>query len=62
VRVHELFQPERYLAHLSIGAVEHRDVMRAIELFGTEVAPLVHAAVTGAPEPMSSGAGDRPNR
>ena len=45
VRVHELFRPERYLAHLSIGAVEHRDVMRAIELFGTKVAPLVHAAV-----------------
>ena len=45
MRVHELFQPERYLAHLSIGAVEHRDVMRAIELFGTQVVPLVQAAV-----------------
>jgi probable LLM family oxidoreductase len=44
VRVHELFGPQRYLAHLSIGAVAHRDVMRAIELFGTEVAPLVNAA------------------
>ncbi len=41
VSVHELFRPERYLAHMSIGAVSHRDVMRAIELFGTEVAPLV---------------------
>jgi probable LLM family oxidoreductase len=46
VRVHELFQPERYLAHISIGAVEHRDVMHAIELFGTRVAPLVQAAAT----------------
>ncbi len=45
VRVHELFRPERYLAHISIGAVEHRDVMRAIELFGTEVAPSVRSAV-----------------
>src|SRR5512146_1186328 len=45
VRVHELFQPERYLAHISIGALEHRDVMHAIELFGTQVAPLVRAAV-----------------
>ena len=45
VGVHELFRPERYLAHLSIGAVEHRDVMRAIELFGTQVAPLVRAAL-----------------
>jgi probable LLM family oxidoreductase len=45
IRVHELFRPERYLAHISIGAVEHRDVMKAIELFGTQVAPLVEAAV-----------------
>jgi alkanesulfonate monooxygenase SsuD/methylene tetrahydromethanopterin reductase-like flavin-dependent oxidoreductase (luciferase family) len=37
----ELFDLERYLAHISLGAVAHRDVMRAIELFGTEVAPLV---------------------
>ena len=42
----QLFQPERYLAHISIGAVAHRDVMRAIELFGTEVAPLVEREVT----------------
>jgi probable LLM family oxidoreductase len=41
VSVQRLFRPERYLAHMSIGAVAHRDVMRAIELFGTEVAPLV---------------------
>ena len=41
VAYHELFRPERYLGHISIGAVPHRDVMRAIELFGTEVAPLV---------------------
>jgi probable LLM family oxidoreductase len=41
VSVHELFRPERYLAHISIGAVTHRDVMRAIELFGTQVAPIV---------------------
>jgi probable LLM family oxidoreductase len=41
VSIHEMFRPERYLAHISIGAVSHRDVMRAIELFGTQVAPLV---------------------
>jgi probable LLM family oxidoreductase len=41
VSVHELFRPERYLAHISIGAVTHRDVMRAIELFGAQVAPIV---------------------
>jgi probable LLM family oxidoreductase len=42
---HELFGHQRYLAQMSAGAVEHRDVMRSIELFGTEVAPLVRAEV-----------------
>jgi probable LLM family oxidoreductase len=41
VSVYEKFRPERYLAHLSIGAVSHSDVMRAIELFGSRVAPIV---------------------
>src|SRR5439155_22354454 len=27
VSFHELFRPERYLAHISIGAVSHADVM-----------------------------------
>jgi probable LLM family oxidoreductase len=52
VSFHETFQPERYLAHISIGAVSHADVMRAIELFGTEVAPIVEretAARSAAP-------------
>jgi probable LLM family oxidoreductase len=49
VSFHELFRPERYLAHISIGAVSHADVMRAIELFGTAVAPAVEAeTATGA--------------
>ena len=30
---------------MSVGAVAHADVMRSIELFGTEVAPLVRAEV-----------------
>jgi probable LLM family oxidoreductase len=45
VSFHELFRPERYLAHISIGAVSHRDAMHAIELFGTEVAPIVEREV-----------------
>ena len=40
---HELFGHRRYLAQMSAGAVAHRDVMRSIERFGTEVAPLVRA-------------------
>jgi probable LLM family oxidoreductase len=42
---HELFGHERYIAQMSVGAVAHRDVLRSIELFGTEVAPLVRAEV-----------------
>jgi hypothetical protein len=29
---------------MSVGTLPHRDVMRSIELFGTEVAPAVRAA------------------
>jgi probable LLM family oxidoreductase len=42
---HELFDHQRYLAHMSIGAVAHRDVMRSIELFGTTVVPLVRSVL-----------------
>lgn len=39
----ELFHHDRYIGHMSVGAVAHADVMRSIELFGTEVAPLVRS-------------------
>jgi probable LLM family oxidoreductase len=42
---HELFGNDRYLGQMSVGAVAHRDVLRSMELFGTEVAPLVRAEV-----------------
>jgi probable LLM family oxidoreductase len=42
---HELFGHQRYIAQMSVGAVEHRDVLRSMELFGTEVAPVVRAEV-----------------
>ncbi|MEA2376130.1 MAG: hypothetical protein QOD13_37 [Thermoleophilaceae bacterium] len=42
---HELFGHQRYLAQMSVGPVAHPDVMRSIELFGTEVAPVVRAEV-----------------
>ena len=38
---HELFGHDRYIGQMSVGAVAHADVMRSIELFGTEVAPRV---------------------
>jgi alkanesulfonate monooxygenase SsuD/methylene tetrahydromethanopterin reductase-like flavin-dependent oxidoreductase (luciferase family) len=42
---HELFRHDRYIAQMSVGAVEHREVLRSIERYGTEVAPLVRAEV-----------------
>jgi probable LLM family oxidoreductase len=42
---HELFANQRYVGQISVGAVAHKDVLRAIELFGTEVAPLVRAEI-----------------
>jgi probable LLM family oxidoreductase len=42
---HELFGHQRYIAQMSVGAVAHADVMRSIELFGTEVAPVVRDEV-----------------
>jgi probable LLM family oxidoreductase len=38
---HEIFGHQRFLAQLSVGTMPHAQVMRAIELFGTEVAPAV---------------------
>jgi probable LLM family oxidoreductase len=42
---HELFGHQRYIGQMSVGAVAHTDVMRSIELFGTEVAPVVRAEI-----------------
>lgn len=52
---HELFDHQRYIGQMSVGAVEHADVMRSIELFGTEVAPRVRAEVARR-EPVVAGA------
>lgn len=38
---HELFDHRRFMAQISVGTLPHDKVMRAIELFGTEVAPAV---------------------
>ena len=42
---HGLFANSRYIGQMSVGAVKHEDVMRSIELFGTQVAPVVRAEV-----------------
>jgi probable LLM family oxidoreductase len=50
---HELFGNDRYVGQMSVGAVAHRDVLRSIELFATEVAPLVRAEVARREAPAS---------
>lgn len=44
---HDLFKNDRFLAQLTVGPMPHHQTMRAIELFGTEVAPAVRKAVVG---------------
>jgi probable LLM family oxidoreductase len=40
---HELFGHDRFLGHISVGVLPHEKALRAIELFASEVAPLVRA-------------------
>jgi len=42
---HELFGNTRFLLHISVGTLPHAQVMRAIELLGTVVAPAVKKAL-----------------
>jgi alkanesulfonate monooxygenase SsuD/methylene tetrahydromethanopterin reductase-like flavin-dependent oxidoreductase (luciferase family) len=43
---HDLFRNDRFLAQVSVGPMPHKRIMRAIELFGTEVAPVVRDEIT----------------
>lgn len=42
---HELFGHQRFLLQLTVGTLPHAQVMRAIELLGTQVAPAVRRAL-----------------
>jgi alkanesulfonate monooxygenase SsuD/methylene tetrahydromethanopterin reductase-like flavin-dependent oxidoreductase (luciferase family) len=42
---HELFGHQRYIGQMSLGSVDHAEVLRSMERFGTEVAPVVRAEV-----------------
>ena len=42
----ELFTHQRFMAQISVGMMAHEKVMRAIELFGTEVAPAVRGELS----------------
>jgi alkanesulfonate monooxygenase SsuD/methylene tetrahydromethanopterin reductase-like flavin-dependent oxidoreductase (luciferase family) len=49
LREYEYFRYDRFLLHLSVGTMPHSDVMRAIELLGTVVAPAVRKATATTP-------------
>lgn len=42
---YELFKHTRFLAQVTIGHMPHEKVMRSIELFGTEIAPVIRKAL-----------------
>ena len=50
---HAIFGNDRYLLQMDVGGVPHADLMRSIELLGSEVAPIVRRALAPAlgPEP-----------
>ena len=48
---HEIFGHDRFLLQFSVGTLPHADVMRSIELFGTEVAPVVRRELRTSPAP-----------
>ena len=53
---HEIFGHQRFLLQLSVGTIPHDALMRAIELFGTEVAPAVREELARRSAPAAVGA------
>ncbi|MDP8903802.1 MAG: LLM class flavin-dependent oxidoreductase [Chloroflexota bacterium] len=51
---HEIFQHDRFLIQFTVGPLPHAAVMRAIELYGTEVAPQVRQALQRVEQPASA--------
>jgi hypothetical protein len=43
---HELFGHQRFMAQMSVGTMPHAQVMRSIELLGTEVVPAVRTELS----------------
>lgn len=46
VELHRIFGNDRILIQMAIGAMPHKELLRAIELLGTKVAPLVKEATS----------------
>lgn len=54
VRQHELFGHDRFLVSLGFGSMPREKVLHSIELFGTQVAPMVHREVAMTPVAASA--------
>jgi probable LLM family oxidoreductase len=42
---HEIFAHQRFMIQFSVGSLPHKDLLRSIELYGTEVAPVVRKEI-----------------
>lgn len=51
---HELFGNTRFLAQMSVGTMPHQKILKAIELFGTRVAPAVRKAISQSAVPSGT--------
>ena len=51
---HEIFRHDRFLVQFSVGPMPHEKIMRSIELFGTEVAPVVRREIPRRAEPPNA--------
>jgi alkanesulfonate monooxygenase SsuD/methylene tetrahydromethanopterin reductase-like flavin-dependent oxidoreductase (luciferase family) len=47
IDLHRYLRHRRHFLQMDIGGMPHREVLRSIELYGSEVAPLVHAELDG---------------
>ena len=45
---HEIFGFDRFVLQMAIGVIPHKKMLKAIELYGTKVAPAVRRAVSSA--------------
>lgn len=53
VAQHRLFRNDRFLLQMAIGIMPHAKIMKAIELYGTKVAPIVRRETAGAVAPAA---------
>ncbi|RWG38100.1 MAG: LLM class flavin-dependent oxidoreductase, partial [Mesorhizobium sp.] len=54
VAQHKIFGNDRFLLQMAIGTMPHAKVMKAIELYGTKVAPVVRKETAkAAPAPVA---------